>query len=371
MSTVKQVYYTGGNKAGDFTKVVNGKVRDLKDDEILIKATAYAANPTDWKHTVLKWNRTNDVIVGSDVSGTIAKIGKGVSGFDVGDVVSATLRGGWSPEVGGFSEYAIVEPSGVIKYPKGQIDELKVLKAGEQYPPGPIDTFEAAAALTLSLGTVGCAAHGLNLLYDKEANSHKFILVWGGATSTGIYAVQVFSKIYGLKVIAVASQKNHAFLKSIGADYTFDYKSSLVLDDIRKVGGSNIPYVFDTVSEETTLQQSYEATSETQSVNINVLAPLSVDNIKNRDEKREVSVAQSLVYTINGKPTDLIVAQIYPYPGLIEYHHDFWTNHLPKIIKDIKTPGLRVLPSGLESANEALSLLYENKVSAEKIVFRN
>lgn len=59
-------------------------------DEVLIRNVAVASNPKDWKHP----RRFNDYsyIEGSDIAGTIAKLGEGVVGFEIGQRVAAFTK---------------------------------------------------------------------------------------------------------------------------------------------------------------------------------------------------------------------------------------------------------------------------------------
>lgn len=64
----------------------------------------------------------------------------------------------------------------------------------------------------------------------KAAN--KPILIWGAASSVGIFAIQVY-RHWGYKnLLAVASGKHHEYLKSIGATETFDYRQGDVVEKI-------------------------------------------------------------------------------------------------------------------------------------------
>ncbi|KAL4861987.1 hypothetical protein BDV12DRAFT_203465 [Aspergillus spectabilis] len=93
-----------------------------------------------------------------------------------------------------------------------------------------------AATLGISIATVGQGLYrtlGLPLPTEPLAKSeHEFILIYGGSTATGIFGIQ-FAKLSGLKVIATASPHNFVYLKSLGADVVFDYRSPTVAADIR------------------------------------------------------------------------------------------------------------------------------------------
>lgn len=59
------------------------------------------------------------------------------------------------------------------------------------------------------------------------------MLIWGGASSVGTFAIQS-AKMLGFIVYATASTKHHEYLKKLGAHATFDYKDSDIISKIVK-----------------------------------------------------------------------------------------------------------------------------------------
>jgi threonine dehydrogenase-like Zn-dependent dehydrogenase len=80
----------------------------------------------------------------------------------------------------------------------------------------------------------------------KDADSP--ILIWGGSSSVGQFAIQIL-RYYGYtRILATASHKHHEKLSALGANSVFDYKNSNVVADILDAGGSNgIPIVLDCI----------------------------------------------------------------------------------------------------------------------------
>lgn len=363
----KAAILSGSFDKGQLTEVGEIAYPKINDDQILIKAVAYAANPTDWKHVLLKWGGKGD-IAGSDVSGTVAEVGSKVKGFEVGDVVSSFMHGNFSKTRGAFSDYVIADVNTTIKYDKSTFNS-KALEVGD-HKSDSINTFEGAASVNLGLATIGLSFnHKLGIKTDKQTNASKYILIWGGATATGILAIQVAKLAYGLKVITTASSKHHDFLKSLGADEVFDYHDSNVIEQIKKAGGANINYALDTVSNEQTFQSVYDATADTKDVAIDNLLFLTPDKIKT-DDSRKVSFQTSIVSCVNGKDA-MLGDKISPSsPELVEEYNDFWFNVLPQYISNMRHSKLKVLKSGLETAKQAFELLREDKISGQKVVFR-
>ncbi|KAK6456575.1 zinc-binding oxidoreductase alcohol dehydrogenase [Scheffersomyces xylosifermentans] len=368
MSAIKAAVSSGSQKTGELAKLIQIPYPVASDDQLIIKAVAYAANPTDWKHIVLGWGPAGSV-VGSDVSGIVEKIGKNVKGFEVGDYVSTTLHGNHLQERGAFADYVIVDPDTSLKFDKASFDEAQL--APGTYPPSPIKNFEGAAAINLSLATVALSfADSLKIPDDKKENADTFILIWGGATSTGIVAIQIAKLVYGLKVITTASAKNHEFLKSLGADVVLDYRNPDIVESIIKVAGGKIAYALDSVSSKETYQQMYDSTKGSKKVAFDNLLFLTEKDIKLDPERKSDTFGGTLVYLATGETQVLGDLVIEATPELIRSYKHFWYDLLPPHLAQLKTPALRVLPNGLQSTNEALELLRENKVSGEKVVFR-
>ncbi|KAK6462415.1 zinc-binding oxidoreductase alcohol dehydrogenase [Scheffersomyces coipomensis] len=366
MSSIKICVSTGSESKGELTTISSGDFPQINDDQILFKGVAYALNPTDWKHMLNHWGAPGS-ISGSDAAGIVTQVGKNVKGFEVGDYVSTTLHGNYRPDRGAFAEYVIADPVITIKYDKTKF-LAEPLSAG-QTDSSIINSFEGAAAITLSLATVGLSfSNSLKIKPNKAENASKYILIWGGATSTGIVGIQIAKLVYGLKVITTASKKHHEFLKSLGADETFDYRESNVVDQIKKVANGKIYYALDTVANNETFQQTYDATIGSPTEAFDNLLSLTKEDIKTESDNHS-RFASSLVYLVDGKPHSL-GSVIYPTQELLDDYHQFWYELLPPYVPYLKNPNLRVLKPGFKSVNEGLELLRDDKISGEKLVFR-
>ncbi|CAK7901575.1 hypothetical protein CAAN1_23S00540 [[Candida] anglica] len=367
MSTNTAAIATGSTDK-NLTTIANVAIPIVPKDGLLVKGVAYATNPTDWKHLVYKMGGKG-VRLGSDAAGIVEEVGSNVQDFKKGDYVSTFMRGNINDNNGAFSDYFIAEPNTTIKYNKQSFNN-EALKVGKS-PSDKLNTFEGAASVTLGLATIGVSlGHHLAIPTDKSVNAGKFILIWGGATATGFLAIQVAKLVYGLKVITTASKKHNESLSSIGADYVFDYNDAEVVNQIKKVGGSNIKYGLDCVSNQETFQALYDATSETSEVNLDNLLCLGAKDIKT-DPSRKVKYGDTMVYVVDGNDTQFAGIPVKSSPELVSDYRKFWKNLLPPVMDQIVSTKLRVLKPGFESVEEAFSLLRENKVSCEKIVFRS
>ena len=96
-------------------------------------------------------------------------------------------------------------------------------------------SFEAAAALPLASITAALVIfEQLGFPFPGQGKTKVPFLVWGGASSVGMYVIQ-FASLAAATVIATASKDNHKLLRSLGAKYTFDHKDAAVIVQIKKV----------------------------------------------------------------------------------------------------------------------------------------
>lgn len=121
-------------------------------------------------------------------------------------------------------------------------------------------SFEEAVVLPQAVSTAAAAlflkvSHDLPLPPATGVKpTGKTILIWGGASSVGATAIQ-FADAAGLTVITTASAHNHEFVKSLGANAVFDYKSPTVVEDVaRKLANTDFVGVFDAISEPPTFE---------------------------------------------------------------------------------------------------------------------
>ncbi len=168
--------------------------------EVLVKVRAAAVNPVDWKIREGKFRDPSlklPMTLGFDVAGVVEAVGEGVERVRAGDRVYSYLslkRGG------GYAEYVAIDERDVA---------LK---------PFTLDDVEAA-------GVPLAALTAWQALFDHaDLKAGQTVLIHGAAGGVGTFAVQ-FAKAKGATVIGTASEKNHAYLRELGADRVIDYNS--------------------------------------------------------------------------------------------------------------------------------------------------
>ena len=193
-------------------------------DEIVVKVKAAGLNPVDYKTGTggyPGWSYPH--ILGLDVAGTVEETGPEVTDFKAGDRVVYLSD---MARKGGFAEYAVTKAHTVSKLP----DSV---------------SFEDAAALPVAAYTAYQA-----LFFKLHVQKNNAILIHAGAGGVGGFAIQL-AKYAGLTVITTASEKNHSYVKQLGADYAIDYKKEdFVQKTIELTNGLGVDYVLDTVGRE-------------------------------------------------------------------------------------------------------------------------
>ena len=178
--------------------------------QIRIKVAAVGVNPIDWKVRQGLMGGELPAGTGYDAAGTVDELGEGVSGVTLGDRVFGQGERGTAA-----AEFA------VLTY----------------WAPVPAGTsFADAAGLTMPVET---AARGLDLLGVATGQT---VLIDGAAGGVGSAAVQL-ARLRGARVIGTASEANHDYLRSLGAEPVV-YGDGLA-DRVRVLAPDGVDAAFD------------------------------------------------------------------------------------------------------------------------------
>ncbi|RGP70832.1 hypothetical protein FLONG3_7288 [Fusarium longipes] len=203
-------------------QVKEAPLPQVTQGHILVKNSALAINPVDIANQyvgIFLSESQYPAILGEDVAGTVEAVGEDVTNFKPGDRVLgyATSLASKDDANSAFQEYTAIRADCASKIPS-DLD------------------FEQAAVLPLAVATAAWALFGDSTLKMKFPSLNpeptgEVVLIWGGASSVGGTAIQL-AKAAGYEVITTASAKNHEYVKSLGADHVFEYKSPHVTKDI-------------------------------------------------------------------------------------------------------------------------------------------
>lgn len=178
--------------------------------ELLVRVHAAGVNPVDWKMRsgAVKFpGAALPMTLGFDVSGVVEEVGPGVTRFKAGDEVYAYLN---LQRGGGYAEFVSVPQTEAAMKPKS-IDHT------------------TAAGVPLAALTAWQA-----LVDHGEIKKDDKVLIHAAAGGVGHFAVQI-AKAKGAHVIATASERNHQFLKDLGADVVVDYRTQKFEDFAKDV----------------------------------------------------------------------------------------------------------------------------------------
>lgn len=246
-----------------------------KDDEILIKIHATTVTSGDvrlrssnfpplfWLPARLIFGlfKPKKKILGHELSGTVEKIGKNVTKFNVGDNVFGTTT---MLKTGSYAEYICIPQ----KWKHGVI----ALK------PKSLNYSEAAA---LPIG----AMTAIYLLEKANLEKGQNVLIYGASGSVGSYALQIANQKEA-KVTVVCSASNFEMVKSLGAEHLIDYKK----DDYSK-SNEKFDIIFDAVGKTTKSKAKKVLKSSGVFVSVKMITKEKNEHlefIKNMTEKGEL-----------------------------------------------------------------------------------
>jgi NADPH:quinone reductase-like Zn-dependent oxidoreductase len=192
-------------------------------DYVLIRVKAAGVNPVD---AAIRGGSLRGafphlfpVVLGWDAAGVVEQVGPAVRDFEPGDEVYAYCRKDY---VGGgtYGDYVAVRPFHVARKPANV-------------------SWAQAGAVPLA-GLTAYQVINEALLVHKGQT----VLIHGGAGGVGSFAVQ-FARSVGAHVIATGSERNHEFLRSIGAAETIDYNAVDFVDAVRQSHPDGVDAVAD------------------------------------------------------------------------------------------------------------------------------
>jgi NADPH:quinone reductase-like Zn-dependent oxidoreductase len=183
--------------------------------QIRVVVRATGVNPIDWKARSGLMRAVAPakfpVIDGREAAGVVDEIGSGVSGVAVGDEMFGFAVGGAAAEHAVLDDFAR-KPAGL--------------------------SWEEAAALPVAVETSVRVFTVLGGVGDGQT-----LVVNGAAGGVGVAAVQL-ARVRGARVIGTASERNHDFLRSLGAEPT-TYGDGLV-ERVRALAPEGVDLAFDT-----------------------------------------------------------------------------------------------------------------------------
>lgn len=249
----------------------------LRPHQVLVRTKAVAQNPTDVKS--FDDNSIGDgAVLGCDFCGRVEQLGADVTRVKVGDRIGAFIFPGDKKGVGAYAEHTVADEKICFKVPESIASE-------------------AAATIPLALTTAWLAIFSpYSLGMDRTKGDQNQMLIWGGSSSVGQYAIQIAEHF---KFRYATTCTNTELVRRLGATSIFNYRSPTAAEDIkRKLPG--ITYVLDCIGTETSSIQASKTVGDSGGVLCTIRPGKAfTENIEPRVRATDVIVYTTFFKEIN------------------------------------------------------------------------
>jgi len=302
-------------------------------------------------------------VLGDGTAGTVVEIGPGVKNLKLGDkVFGFTFR---EQKEKAHQEFCTCPETSL-----GKLPESFTMQEAVTLPNNFVTVFHA---VTTDLG--------LPLPWPKPAgyvplHSKDPILIWGGSSSVGQFALQIL-KYYGYRnLLTTASKRHHEYLKDLGASEAFDYNdvdiSSTILDAATKSSSEPaIPFILDCIGSQDGSIAPISKVAHRGS-KVAILLPVIVKDSSETSAPEYSMDVQSAAKWEDGVEDRGVRTHYY-------MNNEFFRDHLqPEIMPAMLREGL-VIPNKqriiegktlVERAQKAMDILRRKEQSGERLVWR-
>lgn len=189
-------------------------------EEVLVDVYATALNRADLLQRAGNYPPPPGAgdILGLEMAGVIAAVGRDVRAWQVGDRVCALLSGG------GYAERVAVHQSLLMPIP-------------------PTWSFEEAAGLPETYMTAF-----VNLFMEARLRPAETVLVHGGASGVGTAAIQILHGLGHQVFVTAGSEEKVAACRALGADLAVNYRREDFVAAVQQAtGGAGVDVILDMV----------------------------------------------------------------------------------------------------------------------------
>lgn len=244
-------------------------------------------------------------------------------------------------------------------------------------------SFEQAATFPLGVSTVGQG------LYQKALKLHlptdpinpknsQTLLIYGGSTATGSLAIQ-FAKASGYKVLTTCSPHNNDFVRSLGADAVYNYKSPDVGKQINRDTENSLTLIWDTISLASSAAICSEAFSSDPSIlstggggggaKYGTILPIKLPS--SNPNTTQIETTMTFMYTIFNEPFTKAGRSTPSLPEDFDFAKNFFQITEEMFLANtLKTHPEQVGENGLQGALEGMEDMKNDKISGRKLVYR-
>ena len=202
--------YVRINAFSQEVQLIDVPIPEIQPDEVLVKVKAFGVGIHD--RYFIPQDAEFPYTIGSEGAGIIEKAGSAVTGFSIGDrVIFTTIL---QTTGGCWAEYVAAKASGLITLP-----ENLPFAQGAAIPIAGKTALESMRSLQLSKGDT--------------------LFIAGASGAIGTMVIQLAAAA-GIKVSASASQKNHAYMESLGVEKAVDYNDPAWINKINLWSGGGV-----------------------------------------------------------------------------------------------------------------------------------
>ncbi|KAF4416365.1 toxD [Fusarium acutatum] len=347
-----RAFVTDGKGSGSVQSVPRPSPRE---GEILVKIHYAALNPGDWKLVegdVLDGPAQPGLIAGCDFAGTVEE--PNGSDWKKGQRVGGWVHGATFEGIGSFAGYMNIEASLVFAVP----DNISL---------------QQASTISLAFATATQAMYQHLSLPEPYQSKEEIVdfLVYGASTSVGLYALQL-GKLSDLRVIAVASSKNHDLLKRLGAEVTVDYHDEDWIERVKEVTGGKLRYALDNIAAGGSPEKVARCLAHSADSQLIALSPLNKESL--RALNPYVKAESMLAFTVFGRALGEEYTVFDNTGPETPNEKSAWERYLRLVTGMLQSGDLEANPvvevGTLEDVTEAFRLSREGQLSAEKAVLR-
>jgi NADPH:quinone reductase len=286
---------------------------------------------------------------GDDIAGIVHSVGKDVYEFRPGDRVAALHE--TEADNGSFAEYSVAHDWTTFHIPHGvSFEEAATI---------PVAGLTAAVALYCDMGLPTPWA----LTKDGIGRERTPILIYGVTSAVGSFAAK-YARLSGLGPIIGVAGRAGDFAKTL-VDYVVDYRNGEdavvagVEDALAQENlGNKVPYVFDAISENGSLEATLRFIDRKSGTVSTVLPPRLFAKDKG-----------DFKYPPGVKEFNSVL------PTVFSTHKDFgflWSRYTSRLLEDgrLRPHPFEVIPGGMLGILVGLQKLRDGKASGVKYVYR-
>nr|GAT56977.1 predicted protein [Mycena chlorophos] len=303
------------------------------------------------------------VVLGLNVAGTVKAVGAGEKRLQVGDQITgfSIYSGGSKDGLQGTLQEYLVLPS----YLCATIPATLSLPEAATIPDNFITSFYTLFdQLSLPIPSTFPAS-------TPPSNPDVPILIYGAGATNGQYAIQLLHLAGYTNILATASPRHHALLRSLGAAHVFDYRSPTLTADVKAIASNGVELALDAVTADSTIARIAPLMAPTGSIAL--LLPIKVGDAV---AVGDAGMRWELPAEVNPLAAETKINYVRTF--LFDKNEYLKEHLMPQILPQLLRDGLiqpnkvRLLDQGTlkERVGAGLELLRSNAISGEKIIVK-